>query len=86
MFLSDWKVSSGPLQGNDYSQTGVSSCHLIRSLEQDVEGRIGNDGKLITAVSNEIKLTSYVQILEKKFQLSGPIFTVLGYSLEKNCN
>ena len=83
MFLSDWKVSSGPLQGNDYSQTGVRSCHLIRSLEQDVEGRIGNDGKLITAVSNEIKLTSYVQILGKKISIIWADFYGLGLQFGK---
>jgi len=53
-----------------------------------LERKLSFQESLFTAVSNEVKLTSYVQVVveEINFQLHGSIFTVLGYSLEKNCN
>ena len=53
-----------------------------------MERKLSFQESLFTAVSSEIKLTSYVQIVVEEiiFQLHGSIFTVLGHSLEKNCN
>ena len=53
-----------------------------------LERKLSFQESLFTAVSNEVKLTSNVQVFVEEiiFQLHGSIFAVLGYSLEKNCN
>ena len=53
-----------------------------------LERKLSFQESLFTALSNEVKLTSYVQIVGEEiiFQLYGSFFMVFGNSLEKNCN
>ena len=64
------------------------SKHSLRLCFFFLERKLSFQESLFTAVSNEVNLTSYVQVVVEEiiFQLHGSIFTVLGYSLEKNCN